>query len=269
MPTTSQMPTRDRILIAAADLLEEAGGGDVSTRAICERARVQAPALYHHFGSKDALLDEVVSHGFRRFLERELAVESDPVDAVRAGWDAHVRFGAEFSAFYLHIYGRAQKGRPCRVVADVEAMILQTLVPAAEAGRLAVGPGEAAAELLAASSGVILAIITGQVSDSGEALSARIREAVLAAVLAPDEGSPAVGRRPGAAPARVDANADGSVHAVRDGARLGASSPVSRLAEALSTAVEREGVSLGPAETVLLLQWLRRLAVPTADRPVQ
>jgi AcrR family transcriptional regulator len=42
--------------------------GEVSTRAICERAGVQAPTLYHHFGNKQALLDAVITHGFNRFL---------------------------------------------------------------------------------------------------------------------------------------------------------------------------------------------------------
>ena len=268
MTIVPEVPTRDRLLIAAADLLEAAGGGDISTRAICERAGVQAPALYHHFGSKDALLDEVVSHGFRRFLERELAVEErDPVDAVRFGWDAHVRFGAEFPAFYLHIYGRARQGQPCGVVEEVAEMILRTLGPVADAGRLAVSPREAAAELLAASSGVILAIITAQVPDSGEAVSVRIREAVLAAVLAPGGGTGLVGRHPDGTTAQGGEGAIGSVHAEWTDAGLGAA-PVPRLAQALAAAVEREGASLGPAETVLLQQWLRQLAAAAPGEAV-
>jgi len=50
----------DRLLLAAGQLLHEAKGGNVSTRAICDRAGVQAPTLYHHFGSKQGLLDAVV-----------------------------------------------------------------------------------------------------------------------------------------------------------------------------------------------------------------
>ena len=49
---------RDRLLLAAAELLDAADGSEVSTRAICDRAGVQAPTLYHHFGSKQGLLDE-------------------------------------------------------------------------------------------------------------------------------------------------------------------------------------------------------------------
>src|SRR5690606_4185053 len=249
MTMTSQASTRDRILIAAADLLEAADGADVSTRAICERAGVQAPALYHHFGSKDALLDEVVSHGFRRFLEREPTMQTDPVEAVRAGWDAHVRFGAQFPAFYLHIYGRARKGEPCAVVTDVQAMILRTLTPAAEAGRLSVDPGEAATELLAASSGVILAIITGVTPDSGAALSSRIREAVLAAILGP-RADPEGSNHPsaaGVARPEIDLRPTRNPREVPHG-----DAPLPQLAGALSESIEREGSPLGSAETTLL-----------------
>ncbi|MBE2319456.1 TetR family transcriptional regulator [Solirubrobacter sp. CPCC 204708] len=33
-------------------------------------AGAQAPTLYHHFGSKQALLERVVGHGFRDYLEQ-------------------------------------------------------------------------------------------------------------------------------------------------------------------------------------------------------
>ena len=48
------LAARDRLLLAATQLLDEAAGGPVSTREITERAGVRAPTLYHHFGSKQA-----------------------------------------------------------------------------------------------------------------------------------------------------------------------------------------------------------------------
>ena len=66
------------MLHAAAELLDEAQGGEVSTRAICDRAGVQAPTLYHHFGSKQGLLDAVLTHGFAEFLAaRDASGEDD------------------------------------------------------------------------------------------------------------------------------------------------------------------------------------------------
>ena len=78
------------------------GGGEVSTRAICERAGVQAPTLYHHFGSKRGLEDAVITHGFKRFLAD---AGGDAIEDIRAGWDLHVRFGLENPGFYALIYG--------------------------------------------------------------------------------------------------------------------------------------------------------------------
>ena len=105
----------DRLLLAAAELLEEAQGEPVSTRAICDRAGVQAPTLYHHFGSKDGLLDSVLRHGFGAFLASrgetgETGEDDDPIEAIREGWDLHVRFGLENPNFYILIYGRARPG---------------------------------------------------------------------------------------------------------------------------------------------------------------
>src|ERR1700686_5725930 len=122
--TDSDLQARDRLLLAAAQLLDEAGGGPVSTRQITERAGVQAPTLYHHFGSKQGLLDAVVSHGFRQFLRQRRLAGGDPIDDIRQGWDSHVAFGLEFPSAYVHIYGNVKLGVPCGVPAAGRARSL-------------------------------------------------------------------------------------------------------------------------------------------------
>jgi len=210
---------RDRLLTAAAELLDAAQGAEVSTRAITERAGVQAPTLYHHFGSKRGLEDAVVTHGFKRFLaEREAAGErSDPIDDIREGWDLHVRYGLENPSFYGLIYGRAVPGKPCGVVAEVEAMILRALEPAARAGRLRVPAERAAREILAASTGVVLTLIT---SGEDESLSREVREAVLGRIVT-------------------------------------APGPLAEAAEALDAALGQSALSA--AESALMREWLGRL----------
>ncbi len=211
--------SRDRLLLAAAELLEAAQGAEVSTRAICERAGVQAPTLYHHFGSKRGLEDAVVTHGFKQFLtERaELGGDGDPIDDIRNGWDLHVRYGLENPYFYGLVYGRAVPGKPCGVVAEVEAMILQALQPAARSGRLRVPPEQAAREILAASTGVVLTLITQPEGDL--TLSDDVRDAVLARITTE-------------------------------------SGPLASAASALDAALGQE---LSEGETALLREWLRRL----------
>jgi AcrR family transcriptional regulator len=192
----ADLQARDRLLLAAAQLLDEAVGGPVSTRQITARAGVQAPTLYHHFGSKQALLDAVVSHGFRQFLGQRRLAGGDPIDDIRQGWDSHVAFGLEFPSAYVHIYGNVRIGVPCGVHAEVRAMLLETLEPAAQLGRLLVPATKAADDILAASSGVTLALIQQPPNARDLDLSARVRDSVLYAI-AGDEGlsAPADGRR--------------------------------------------------------------------------
>ena len=138
-PNRGDLAARDRLLLAATQLLDEAAGGPVSTREITERAGVRAPTLYHHFGSKQALLDAVVSHGFKEFLRsrRASSDNNDPLEDVRAGWDSHVAFGLEFPGAYAHIYGNVKPGVPCGVTEDVRAHLLEALQPAAMSGAAA------------------------------------------------------------------------------------------------------------------------------------
>ncbi len=231
--------TRDKLLHAAATLLDQSGGRAVSTRAICELAGVQAPTLYHHFGNKENLFNAVISHGFKEFLaERRETPSGDPIADIRDGWDTHVQFGLQYPEFYALIYGSVRPGVPCAVIADVEAMILEALRPAARQGRLRVSPEEAAAHVVAASSGVTLALIQQPAGQADLALSARVRDGVLTAITVGSEtpSSDAADRSDALAAA-----------AVALGAALGDAAPEA---------------ALSPGETTLLRELLQRLSEP-------
>jgi AcrR family transcriptional regulator len=60
-------PTRERLLAAAQELIEEGGYGAASVVAIAERAGVASGTLYRHFASKEELFVEV----FRSVCSRE------------------------------------------------------------------------------------------------------------------------------------------------------------------------------------------------------
>lgn len=49
-------PTRDRILAAAVEMLGETGLSDITTRALAQRAGVNAALIHYHFGSRAMLL---------------------------------------------------------------------------------------------------------------------------------------------------------------------------------------------------------------------
>ena len=191
-PDRKEFAARDRLLLAATQLLDEAAGGPVSTREITERAGVRAPTLYHHFGSKQALLDAVVSHGFKEFLSSRRAnrESNDPLEDVRAGWDSHVAFGLKVPGAYAHIHGNVKPGVPCGVTEDVHAHLLRALQPAASQGRLLVSAAEAATRILAAGSGVTLTLIQQPAAERDLGLSERMRESVLASISDAAEASP-------------------------------------------------------------------------------
>src|SRR5690348_5363666 len=84
-----------RIVLAAAGLLEEGGLEAVSTRAVAARAGVPPPTIFRTFGDKDGLLEAVGEHGFRTYLEAKtrLPETEDPVEQLRMAWDLQIRFG--------------------------------------------------------------------------------------------------------------------------------------------------------------------------------
>jgi hypothetical protein len=185
--------------------------------------------------SKQGLLDAVVSHGFRQFLKVRSSLgapSDDPIADIREGWDRHVLFGLEHPNFYAHVYGNVRPGEPCGVIAEVEAMVLQALQPAAREGRLAVPPATAAKEIVAASSGVILTLIQQPPEARDLDLSRRVREAILQS-LVPDPEPTEASVRPRS---------------------------VASVAIALRTMLGDNASPLNDAETTLLRDWLDKLA---------
>ena len=188
--TFAESSARDRLLLATAQLLD---GGDrsFSTRRVCSLAGVTAPTLYHHFGSKQGLIDTVTSHGFSQYVSPAGSPEAspDPIQDLRDGWDRHVLFGLEHPTFYALLYGRVEPGRPCAVTAPAMAMLVRLLNEVARRGNLMVTPREAAAEILATNVGVTLSMISQPEAERDHGFSQRVREAVLASVLPSGEAS--------------------------------------------------------------------------------
>lgn len=102
---------REQLLDAASELVHEHGSAaKLSIRQVTKRAGVSPMALYLHFESLDALVDELIDHGFKRFRSALLAAagaveEDDPVLRVRALGRAYLRFVKEEPALYSVIFG--------------------------------------------------------------------------------------------------------------------------------------------------------------------
>ncbi|MGP5641635.1 TetR/AcrR family transcriptional regulator [Brachybacterium tyrofermentans] len=211
--------TRQRLIAAAADLIAASPGEEFSLRAVCDTVGVKMPTLYHFFGSKQGLIDAVIDHGFDLYLGEKASMESsgDPIQDIRAGWDAHVAFGLANPGFYTLMYGKVRPGhspdaqsRPSRILRGITAR-------AAEQDRLAVPSDQAAAHILVTNIGVTLRQIILATPDP--VLSSAVREGAIAAI-------------------------------TNRGARTS-----SQLTSAMELAAAHPNV-LGKAETELLIKWL-------------
>lgn len=73
----ASVKTRERLLHAAGELLEEGGYAAASVQSIADRAGVSAGALYRHFASKA----ELFVHVFRDAAKRDLAAVDEAANA--------------------------------------------------------------------------------------------------------------------------------------------------------------------------------------------
>jgi len=82
---TATVPTRERLLTAARQVVEEGGYGAATVAAIADRAGVASGTLYRHFSSKEELFVEL----FRAVCDREVAAMREAAAAMPAG-SSHV-----------------------------------------------------------------------------------------------------------------------------------------------------------------------------------
>ena len=97
--------TRERILDAAAKVLAERGYAGTRLGEIADVAGIQAPAIYYHFESREALVEEVVRVGTRKTREHvervlaDLPRELTALERLDAAVEAHLRFVLDMSDY--------------------------------------------------------------------------------------------------------------------------------------------------------------------------
>ncbi|UOQ57890.1 TetR/AcrR family transcriptional regulator [Leucobacter allii] len=227
------MSTRSLILSRAIELLAESPDGDISTRAVCEAAGVTQPVLYRQFGDKSGLLTAVADAVWDEYLEMKRAASpsEDPVADLRSGWDAHTGFALAHPHAYRLVFASGLDSPPA-ALAEAMALLQDALARIALRGRLRMDPSRAARIVMAANSGVALALILRPEEYRGTDASADAREATLRGILvdAPEDAQP------------VDGIAAAAT-AIR----------------ALLARSSEEPAPFSPAEAALLDDWLARL----------
>lgn len=88
MPTTSAVPTRDRIVLASAELFRRQGYAGTGLKQIVGEAGAPFGSVYHFFpGGKEQLADEVLRTGGAFFLALYEAIVP-PAETLKAGIEA-------------------------------------------------------------------------------------------------------------------------------------------------------------------------------------
>jgi AcrR family transcriptional regulator len=192
--------TRAQLVEVAAGLLAADGPESVTTRSVALAAGVQAPTIYRLFGDKSGLLDAVVEHGFRRYLEGKhpLGADADPVQNLRAGWELHIGFGLANPELFRLLH-RALRTPDGQAMVAAGAGVLRARVHAvAEAGRLRVTERRAVELISAAGTGVVFTLIDQPEAERDGALADTMWESVRAAILVDRAASDAAGLAVGA-----------------------------------------------------------------------
>ncbi|WP_169702012.1 TetR/AcrR family transcriptional regulator [Janibacter terrae] len=81
-PKDPGLASRDRILVAAAEVARERGVTGATIAAVCKRSGLPVSSLYWYFSDKDALFAEVVRTSFARWLAESPGWGAQPGDVL-------------------------------------------------------------------------------------------------------------------------------------------------------------------------------------------
>jgi len=181
--------TRAKIVEVAARLLHESGPAAVTTRRVAEAAGTQAPTIYRLFGDKDGLLEAVAEHVMAAHVQAKAATMEaatadnvDPLDDLRAGWQAQIGFGVANPALFrlLSDPDRVVDSPAARSGRDVLASRVHRV---ARTGRLRVTESRAVDLIHAAGIGVVHTLLATPERHRDSRLGDAMYEAVLRQIL--------------------------------------------------------------------------------------
>ncbi|MFE9138416.1 TetR/AcrR family transcriptional regulator [Streptomyces sp. NPDC007355] len=171
---------RERILQATEELLADKDALAISTRAICDRAKVGMPEIYRQFGDKQGLLTAVADIGFERFLaaKRQNPLTDDPVADLRTAWDSHVAFALRNPYLYRLMFTPTGDAKP-QAIKEAQAILLTAVERCRDAGRLRMAPELAGQSILSANVGVCMMALSFPDLFSDSDISPAVRDAVI------------------------------------------------------------------------------------------
>ena len=137
--------TRERLLQAGLALARQRGVKSLTVRAVAARADANLGSFVHHFGTRDAFLDELIERWYAPVFERlqlDAAAGAPPLDALRAALLHLVAWLVDNRAFVAQLLLDAAAGEPAaqRFVRSLDArhpqLLLALVQRAQQAGAL-------------------------------------------------------------------------------------------------------------------------------------
>jgi AcrR family transcriptional regulator len=172
----------ERIRLAALDLLRDSGASALTTRAVCDRAGVTAPTLYHHYGDKDGLLRAIAASEMQAFFARKQRMKplDDPRQDVMRGWDDWIEFAIEHPDLVNAIRANGASAVPLREAA--ESIVRSRLLRLSQSVQLTVDIPTGARVLVAAANAIVQLLLDGTPPAETRRLSALLRDGVLQSI---------------------------------------------------------------------------------------
>lgn len=140
--------TREKVLEAATGLVLEVGHERFSMKDLVERSGISNGSIFHHFGSKDGVLEEIFKRERREYLSHvshcTLAHDGDPCEALGEGARGAVLFQARDPQRYYRLIAQFSNSEWLRekqamwndLAADIERPVIEWALPHLASGRL-------------------------------------------------------------------------------------------------------------------------------------
>ena len=165
------MSTRDAIVAAAGDLLDEAGPEAVTLRAVAQRVGLSHNAPYKHFADKEALLAAVATVELRRRAEAPRPAGGEPLATLKRMVKDNVRWALRHPARFKLTFGNWTRhdGDLGEAAHAARMRFVEVVVAAQAEGALPDGdPERVSALLLALGHGAADLALGGHLSREGK-----------------------------------------------------------------------------------------------------
>lgn len=165
------MSTKDAMVAAAADLLDEAGPDAVTLRAIAQRVGVSHNAPYKHFADKEALLAAVAAREFRRRAAAAPKPAAEPMAELKRMMVSYVGWATRHPARFKLAFGRWTRDDAALSEAahEARAELVAAVTRAQGSGAMPAGdPDRVAALLLALGHGAADLALGGHLARDGK-----------------------------------------------------------------------------------------------------